>query len=300
MSDKVGKVGTKHQVVGRPRESAFFALTDFYHPSHELEALTDIMSTVTVGVLALQGGFHEHLNALARLSIVDPSSSSYVTIVTQAVKTPEELGVCDALIIPGGESTTIALLARISGLLDLLKQYEKPIWGTCAGAILLSRQVVGTKKGGQEVLAKMDLKVGRNGWGSQVESFEADLTVKGMKDESRPFKGVFIRAPVILSLLQTTPGQPPVEVIARLPEEITPSDESAPFSAVDALGICIPSNTGLPTPPNEREITQPEDLRHLVALRQGNHLLTTFHPELTRDDRFHELFVREFVLPSLV
>ncbi|KAG8932250.1 hypothetical protein FRC01_014891 [Tulasnella sp. 417] len=259
------------------------------------------MSKVTVGVLALQGGFHEHLNTLAKLKVADGSSPSCVTIVPQAVKTPEDLSLCDALIIPGGESTTIALVARLSGLLDLLKQYEKPIWGTCAGAILLSRQVVGTKKGGQEVLAKMDVKVGRNGWGSQVESFEADLTVKGMRDESKPFKGVFIRAPVILSLLPTTPGQPPVEIVARLPEEITPSDESAPFSAVDALGICVPSTPGyLPTPPNEREIlAQPEDLRHLVALRQGNHLLTTFHPELTRDDRFHELFVREFVLPSL-
>ncbi|KAG8944959.1 hypothetical protein FRC04_001311 [Tulasnella sp. 424] len=280
------------------------------------------MSKVTVGVLALQGGFHEHLNTLAKLKVADSSSSTCLTIVPQPVKTPEDLALCDALIIPGGESTTIALVARLSGLLDLLKQYEKPIWGTCAGAILLSRQVVGTKKGGQEVLAKMDVKVGRNGWGSQVESFEADLKVKGMKDESKPFKGVFIRAPVripipasedlkspansntvsqvILSFLPTTPGQPPVEVVARLPDEITPSDESAPFSAVDALGICVPSTTGyLPTPPNEREEARPEDLRHLVALRQGNHLLTTFHPELTLDDRFHELFVREFVLPSL-
>ncbi|KAG8902402.1 hypothetical protein FRB99_004527 [Tulasnella sp. 403] len=185
----------------------------------------------------------------------------------------------------------MALLAKLSGLLEPLRQFleTKPVWGTCAGAILLSREVVGTKKGGQEVLGCIDVKVGRNGWGSQVESFEAGLTVKGMRDAERPFQGVFIRAPVVLALLPTSPSRPPVEVIARLPDDILPSVDASPY--LPAYQI---EPNSLPTPPNE---TAPaDDLRHIVALRQGRHLLTTFHPELTRDDRFHELFLKECVL----
>lgn len=104
------------------------------------------------------------------------------------VRTPEDLEQCDGLIIPGGgalhllkmlglrhskhhlESTTIALLARLSGLLDPLREFltKKPVWGTCAGAILLSQSVEGAKKGGQELLGGMSITIARNGWGSQV------------------------------------------------------------------------------------------------------------------------------------
>lgn len=96
---------------------------------------------------------------------------------------------------------------------------------------------------------------------------------------------------VVLSLFPPSSSQPPIEVIARLPEEIIPSPEVAPFPSTVAV-----DSSSLPTPPNELE--QVEDLRHIVALKQGCHLLTTFHPELTRDDRFHELFVRECVLQT--
>jgi len=96
--------------------------------------------------------------------------SSGTTVHGVLVKTPEDLSGCDAIIIPGGESTTIALLARLAGLLGPLRKFaeEKPIWGTCAGAILLAKEVIGGKKGGQEILGGMDVKLGRNGWGSQV------------------------------------------------------------------------------------------------------------------------------------
>ncbi|TEB28975.1 glutamine amidotransferase subunit pdxT [Coprinellus micaceus] len=219
--------------------------------------------SVTVGILALQGAFVEHEAALQRLDR---------KIEVVLVKTPEDLEKCDALIIPGGESTTIALLARLSGLMDPLKKFvsERPVWGTCAGAILLSQTVENTKKGGQEVLGGMSIGIARNGWGSQIESFEADLTVSGLKDPENPFRGVFIRAPVVIEL-KPAANDPPVEVVASLSPELLPPALSAPDHS--------------------------NEPKTFVALRQGLHFLTTFHPELTRDDRFHEYFVRECVLP---
>jgi 5'-phosphate synthase pdxT subunit len=129
----------------------------------------------------LQGAFVEHHSALECL----PYHREFERLL---VKTVEDLNCCDALIIPGGgkriifhlflpirialqiESTTIALLARIFGLLDPLRQFskEKPIWGTCAGAIFLSQNVKNAKKGGQELLGAMSVTIARNGWGSQV------------------------------------------------------------------------------------------------------------------------------------
>jgi len=186
------------------------------------------------------------------------------------VRTPEELKRCDALIIPGGESTTIALLARLSGLMEPLKEFikTKSVWGTCAGAILLSQAVSNPKKGGQELLGGISVKITRNGWGSQVESFEAPLGVSGIRDDNIPFVGIFIRAPVIAELLQAT-HEPPIEVLSRISDSLLPSSlpEGGPTQAV-------------------------------VALRQGRHLLTTFHPELSDDIRFHEYFVQECVVPS--
>lgn len=129
---------------------------------------------------ALQGAFVEHHVALERL----PYQRRLQVIL---VKTPEELSQCDALIIPGGgtcprscymrssclyiaESTTIALLAKISGVLEPLREFvkTKPVWGTCAGAILLSQVVENAKKGGQDLLGGMSITIARNGWGSQV------------------------------------------------------------------------------------------------------------------------------------
>ncbi|KAI0809120.1 PdxT/SNO family [Irpex lacteus] len=215
---------------------------------------------VTVGILALQGAFAEH-------QVMFQKINAKRKVVIVLVRTPEDLERCDALVIPGGESTTIALLARLAGLLEPMRQFlkKKPIWGTCAGAILLAEAVEGQKKGGQEVLSGITVKIARNGWGSQVESFEADLEVEGLRESARPFHGVFIRAPVILSLLPTL-SSPPIQHTDR---------------------------------PIDEDDTDPTDPRTIVALRQGRHLLTTFHPELTKDWRFHEYFVVECVVPSL-
>ncbi|KAF9074668.1 SNO glutamine amidotransferase [Rhodocollybia butyracea] len=224
------------------------------------------LDRISIGILALQGAFAEHEASLHRLKI---NRQLHVILV----RTPEELSQCDALIIPGGESTTIALLARLAGLLEPLKDFtkSKPIWGTCAGAILLSQSVSGgAKKGGQELLGGISIKIARNGWGSQIESFEAPLELNGIRESTRPFQALFIRAPVVVEIL-SFPEDPLITVVARIPLELLP-------------------------PALIEENMSENDPRTVVALRQGRHLLTTFHPELTEDDRFHEYFVHSCVL----
>lgn len=139
-----------------------------------------------VGVLALQGAFIEHKNVLARLGV--PSVE---------VRLPEHLEGLDGLIIPGGESTTMGLLAQKWGLLEPLRAFARsgrPIWGTCAGMILLAKEIVDGVPG-QPALELMDITVRRNAFGRQVDSFEADLEIPALGDP--PFHAVFIRAPVI-------------------------------------------------------------------------------------------------------
>jgi len=162
-------------------------------------------------------------------------------------------------------------LAKLSGLLEPLRQFmkENPVWGSCAGAILMSRGVENAKRGGQELLGGVSVITVRNGYGSQLESFEAQLDVKHLRDPGCSFPGVFIRAPVVFSLCPA-PADPPIEIISQIPEGLLPPD-----------------------------LREHATIRAIVAFRQGNHLFTSFHPELTKDDRFHEYFVRECVLPNL-
>jgi 5'-phosphate synthase pdxT subunit len=142
-----------------------------------------------VGVLALQGAFREHREVLDALG---------VEVVE--VRTPAELGALDALILPGGESTTMSKLLDTSGvrapLADLLAD-GLPVLGTCAGMILLAREVVDGRPD-QESFGAIDIAVRRNAYGRQRDSFEADLVVQGVP--GRSFPGVFIRAPRIESV----------------------------------------------------------------------------------------------------
>ena len=148
-----------------------------------------------IGVLALQGNFREHLAMLERLGIEGVE-----------VRLPEQLEGLAGLIVPGGESTAIGRLARLYGLDDAIEQFQAPIFGTCAGMILLARDAVdGTPD--QTLLGLLDLTVRRNGYGRQVFSFEADLALDG---EERPLRGVFIRAPRVESTGAT------VDVLAEL------------------------------------------------------------------------------------
>ena len=142
-----------------------------------------------IGILAVQGDFREHAAVLRQLG-ADPVE----------VRKPEQLEGLDGLVIPGGESTAIMRLARIYGLEDALRRFERPVFGTCAGMILLDREHLGL----------VDLTVQRNAYGRQVASFEADLELVGDEGSVR---GVFIRAP------RVTDVGPGVEVLAELDGE---------------------------------------------------------------------------------
>jgi 5'-phosphate synthase pdxT subunit len=174
---------------------------------------------MTIGVLALQGNFREHAQMLRSLG---------ADVVE--VRKPEQLDGLDGLVIPGGESTTITRLMRLYGIDEALRRFERPIFGTCAGMIVLDREHLGL----------MDVVVRRNAYGRQVASFEADLELAG---DPEPLRGVFIRAPWIEE------AGPDVEVIAE--------------------------HEGRP-----------------VLARQGGILVASFHPELTRDTRVHETFLK--------
>ena len=134
----------------------------------------------TVGVLALQGAVSEHIAQIETLGAK-----------AIMVKTLAELQQVDALVLPGGESTTIGRLLHSSGLFQALQSFDKPILGTCAGLILLANKLEGNE---QPHLAKMDIQVQRNAFGRQVDSFQTELMVKGFAE---PFPAVFIRAPYI-------------------------------------------------------------------------------------------------------
>ena len=143
-----------------------------------------------IGVLALQGDFSEHIAVLKRLK-VDASE----------VRLPEHLKGLDGLIIPGGESTTIGKLAVAYNLLEPLKHFGQrhAIWGTCAGAIFLSKDI----SRDQPLLGLMDIKVQRNAFGRQKDSFETDLDIPELKQATgtnEDYHAVFIRAPIIESV----------------------------------------------------------------------------------------------------
>ena len=152
-----------------------------------------------IGVLALQGDFHEHMAMVRR-----------VGAEACEVRLPDELAGLDGLILPGGESTTIGKLAVSYGLIEPIRQMARagrPVWGTCAGLILLARQALGGVPQ-QPLLGLLDVAVVRNGFGRQVDSFEADLEVPALGLPA--FRAVFIRAPYVQK------WGPAVEVLARL------------------------------------------------------------------------------------
>ncbi len=186
-----------------------------------------------VGVLALQGDFAEHQAMLARLGAE----------VVQ-VRLARELEGLSGLILPGGESTTMGKLMVAYGLLEPLRAFGRAhaVWGTCAGAILLSRDIHRE----QPLLGLMDITVQRNAFGRQVNSFEVDLEVRlngSTQFAGRPYHAVFIRAPLIESVSGSA------KVLATLSDG------------------------------------------RIVAAQQGKLLATSFHPELTPDDRFHRFFL---------
>jgi 5'-phosphate synthase pdxT subunit len=155
-----------------------------------------------IGILAIQGDFAEHIVMLKRLGVE-----------TVEVRLPGHLEGLAGLIIPGGESTTIGKLSTDFGLIEPLREFGKShaIWGTCAGAIFLSRDA----RRSQPLLGIMDITVERNAFGRQVDSFEADLDIEPLKQatgSTTPYHAIFIRAPII----ETVQGA--AEVISQLPD----------------------------------------------------------------------------------
>ncbi|MCY4092263.1 MAG: pyridoxal 5'-phosphate synthase glutaminase subunit PdxT [Caldilineaceae bacterium] len=148
------------------------------------------MSEAHIGVLALQGAFREHINMLAQLGVN-----------AVEVRLAEQLDGLDGLIIPGGESTSMGLVAERWGLVKPLQNWVhagRPTWGTCAGMILLADSAAGQKLGGQALIGGLNVTVNRNYFGRQVDSFEAELNVPALGSD--PFHAVFIRAPAITAV----------------------------------------------------------------------------------------------------
>ena len=152
-------------------------------------------AALRIGVLAVQGDVREHAAMLAGLD---------ADVVE--VRRPEDLEGLDGVVLPGGESTAIGRLVRLAGLDEPLRDFPGPLFGTCAGLILLAREATDGVPG-QPLLGLLDVAVRRNGYGRQVASFEADLTLARGEE---PLRGVFIRAPLI------TDRGPGVEVLAEL------------------------------------------------------------------------------------
>ena len=193
-----------------------------------------------IGILALQGDVAEHRSALAALQAD-----------VHLVRLPRDLEGIDGLIIPGGESTTMALLLdRYQLRSPLLARIAAgmPTWGTCAGMVLLARRLTDNRP---QPLGVIDMVVSRNAFGRQVDSFETELAVQGLGSE--PLHAIFIRAPVVVEVGDAA------GVLARLPDG------------------------------------------RAVAVQQGPHLATAFHPELTPDRRLHRHFlhtVADYMTPT--
>jgi 5'-phosphate synthase pdxT subunit len=191
--------------------------------------------TATIGVLAVQGDVREHVRVLTGLGAR-----------ALTVRRPRELDEVDALVIPGGESTTMDKLVRAFDLYDPLRKRiasGMPAYGSCAGMIMLADRIADARPD-QQTLGGIDITVRRNAFGRQVDSFEEDIHVAGLNGLVR---AVFIRAPWVEE------AGPDVEVLARV--------EEGPAAG------------------------------RIVAVRQGALLATSFHPEVSGDDRVHRLFV---------
>ena len=258
---------------------------------------------LTIGVLALQGAFVEHISLLQRAATTTPSLQPHNLQFIQ-VRTPPELASCAALILPGGESTAIALIAARCGLLEPLRDFvkiqRKPVWGTCAGLILLAESAnqTSSRAGGQELIGGLDVRVQRNYFGRQVESFEADLRLEFLEGcERGAFHSVFIRAPVVEKVL----GVEEVEALSKS-ATVKDGEESGIVKAPAVSGtkaeveiLCrLPGRAKALRDQTATAEMLGED-GDIVAVRQGNVFGTSFHPELTGDERIHAWWLGEVV-----
>ena len=260
---------------------------------------------VTVGVLALQGAFSEHIQLLRQAAEVLASKNTvkrgwaFIEVRTEA-----DLTSCDALIIPGGESTAISLVAQrsknlISDSNTTDRVSRKPTWGTCAGLILLAESANRTKKGGQELIGGLDVRVNRNHFGRQIESFQANLDLpflsnaegKDFNPSVEPFKAIFIRAPIVEKLLPNVAGEQKEQ--ATIDETIIAPSRSMNetlkkvinLGEVEIMGILPGRAAALKNDETKGKLDA--EAGDIIAVRQANVFGTSFHPELTGDARIH-------------
>ncbi|KAI7163528.1 hypothetical protein D0869_06559 [Hortaea werneckii] len=292
---------------------------------------------LTIGVLALQGAFIEHIKLL-ELAAADFLQQHHqpITFSFIEVRNPAALATCDALIIPGGESTSISLIAERTALLEPLRDFvklaRKPVWGTCAGLILLAEEANRSKATGQQLIGGLDVRVQRNFFGRQVESFEAELALpailggEGANDER--FHTVFIRAPVVEKVLDSSSSS---SSSSAGPEKNGPVSSGVPADPLVEEADGDTSTTTSTQPPANAVVSAPakqatkakvevlgrlpgrakaiqdqttsaQDLGEegdIVAVRQGNVFGTAFHPELTGDARIHGWWLGEVVRNAL-
>ncbi|KAH7412810.1 class I glutamine amidotransferase-like protein [Cadophora sp. MPI-SDFR-AT-0126] len=264
---------------------------------------------ITVGVLALQGAFNEHVQLLRQAArILATKDIIEIHWTFKEVRTEVELSSCDGLIIPGGESTAISLVAQRSNMLEPLRDFvkvtRKPTWGTCAGLILLAESANRTKKGGQELIGGLDVRVNRNHFGRQIESFESDLNLPFLKQtdsntEPSPFRAIFIRAPIVEKLLPTVPGIQEGE--AKIDDTIIAPSRHIDESIANTINIgdveimgTLPGRTAA-IKDDETKDKLDAEAGDIVAVRQANVFGTSFHPELTGDPRIHVWWLEQVV-----
>jgi len=226
------------------------------------------VSDLTVGVFALQGDVREHLAALAECDVI-----------ARPVRRPAELDDVHALVIPGGESTTMSKLAVEFELFEPIAARiatGMPVYGSCAGMIMLADHVLDGRPD-QRTFGGIEMTVRRNAFGRQVDSFEAPIVLDGLGAD--PFHAVFIRAPWVESVADE------VQVLGRVPAGGRAVPVAGHASSVPPEGHVRGGGvTGAGDVPDAAA-------GRIVAVRQGNLLATSFHPEITGDLRVHRHFV---------
>lgn len=254
---------------------------------------------LVIGVLALQGAFLEHISTLERLNIT-----------AREVRSTEDLQHCDGLILPGGESTVMSRIAEREGLMPHLKQWVhtgRPVFGTCAGLILLSDAIHSASQCGQTLITGLHITANRNHYGTQSSSFQAqlDVPVFAQFDESTQLQlqqsspvrsstqssAVFIRAPAIESIHEFKRTYQDSSDSSTEQNEVDDANRVHVLAVIPTEQLPAQSHASREAQEQSRAIEAHRATHQApVAVRQGNILATCFHPELTRELRWHKLF----------